>query len=70
MKKAACALTLLGLSACTTTHPAAPEASYRYAVSLRRLEQHRLRVRVLVPPVPTRQAVFVLPKTVPGIYGA
>lgn len=62
------------LGACTTTKllPSRDNhgVGYQYTVNLRRLEQRRLRVRLVVPPVKSSQAVFVLPKQVPGIYGA
>ncbi|RZJ93990.1 MAG: peptidase M61 [Hymenobacter sp.] len=65
---------LLSLGACTTSESLTSsdrhDVGYHYSVNLRRLEQHRLRVRLAVPPAQASQAVFVLPKQVPGIYGA
>lgn len=62
---------LLALGSCVAHRPpAGPAPSYQVAVNLRRLVQHQLQVRVLLPPVQTPQAVFVLPKAVPGIYGS
>ena len=63
----------LAVSACaaaTTTLPRHHPAAYHYTVNLRRLDaQHRLRVRVDLPPSAAAQATFIMPKLVPGIYG-
>lgn len=74
IKELAWAGLLLSLGACTPPKALpsndSPGAGYHYTVNLRRLEQHRLRVRLVVPPAQASQAVFVFPKQVPGIYGA
>ncbi|MFD2934986.1 M61 family metallopeptidase [Spirosoma flavum] len=75
LKKIGLSLALLGmaLASCTTAKltrtASGVTTSYHYAVNLRQLEQHRLRVSVQLPPTRNKQAVFVLPKVVPGIYG-
>ena len=70
----ALAALVVGLTACTAPHinqSAASAAAYHYEVNLRRLDaQRRLRVRVELPPTQTAEAVYVVPKLVPGIYGA
>ncbi|UOQ71350.1 hypothetical protein MUN79_22400 [Hymenobacter cellulosilyticus] len=72
MKPYLALLPLLLAAACKTTKTpvAAGQNTYRYSVDLRRPDHDRLRVEVQVPRTRQRQAVFVIPKIVPGIYGA
>jgi predicted metalloprotease with PDZ domain len=55
------------LSACTTV---SPRAFYQYEIDLLNTNQDRVRVLANLPRLHKQEAVFVVPKIVPGIYGA
>ena len=59
-----------GLGACTTVRPVSSPRAYQFTVSLSHLAGDRLGVVATVPRVRQEQVVFVVPKIVPGIYGA